>query len=41
MERYFENVFNFDFGDFYGTYLELRIGKINYTKFLDSLERYF
>lgn len=33
----FENVFNIDLGNFYHTFLELKSGKINRTKFLDSL----
>lgn len=35
---YFENVFNIDLGDFYRTYLEIRIRKTGRTKFLSLLQ---
>lgn len=34
----FETIFNFNLGEFYQTYLELRERKINRTKFLDTLK---
>lgn len=33
----FEQVFNIDLGDYYKTYLEIRVRKSSRTKFLDSL----
>lgn len=36
---YFENVFNIDLGDYYRTYLEIRIRKTGRTKFLSSLQQ--
>lgn len=35
---YFESVFNIDLGDYYRTYLEIRVRKIGRTKFLDMLK---
>ena len=35
---YFENVFNIDLGDYYRTFLELRMRKTGRTKFMDSLK---
>lgn len=34
---YFENVFNVDLGDYYRTYLEIRVRRAGKTKFLDTL----
>jgi len=34
---YFESIFNIDLGDYYHTYLELRMRKTGKTKFLTSL----
>lgn len=34
----FETMFNFNLGEFYQTYIELRDRKINRTKFLDLLK---
>ncbi len=36
---YFENVFNIDLGDYYRTYLEIRMRKSGKTKFLDTLKQ--
>ncbi|MDP3557685.1 MAG: RteC domain-containing protein [Bacteroidota bacterium] len=36
--NYFEHVFNIDLGDYYKTYLELRMRKTSRTKFLDSIK---
>ena len=36
---YFENVFNVDLGDYYRTYLEIRLRKSGKTKFLDTLSQ--
>jgi hypothetical protein len=35
---YFEHVFNVDLGEYYKTYLELRIRKTSRTKFLDTMK---
>lgn len=35
---YFEAIFNIDLGDYYRTYLEIRIRKSNRTKFIDNLK---
>ncbi|WP_312334824.1 RteC domain-containing protein [Sphingobacterium sp.] len=35
--KYFESVFNTELGNFYQTFLELRMRKMNRTKFLDAL----
>lgn len=34
---YFEHIFNIDLGDYYRTYLEIRIRKTGRTKYIDSL----
>lgn len=36
--HYFEHIFNVDLGDYYRTFLEIRIRKIGRTKFLDQLK---
>ena len=35
--KYFEDAFNVNLGNFYQTYLELRIRKMTPTKFLEAL----
>ncbi|WP_245806797.1 RteC domain-containing protein [Arenibacter amylolyticus] len=35
--KFFESTFNFDLGNLYQTYLELRTRKMSKTKFLDAL----
>lgn len=35
--EYFEKIFNIDLGDYYRTFLEIRMRKTNKTKFLNSL----
>ena len=35
--KYFESIFNTELGNFYQTFLELRMRKMNRTKFLDAL----
>lgn len=35
---YFENIFNVDLGDYYRTYLEIKIRKSGRTKFLDGMK---